>query len=286
MADDLAHKGGTGSFDPSKTRLFHSPGPQGQASEKPRKRPPPLPAARPDWHDKTRVLPIERLLPELAKHHTELISRPRTAPKPVRLVRLVSKQRACSWAVCLVLWVSVAAASGMPSPATPTRPAGAADTPGAITIQTTVPAGERRRTPSALSQPSASKRTDQIQAGAVMQPLAEHQLATSMQPSAPNQVAAGASAQRLAAANPVGASSPVQPSATRRLAASPSTRPANTASQPRVSPRAAVEALAAGDTLAASHLYAALAEQNPDNLAYARAARILKQRAHNPGATP
>jgi hypothetical protein len=145
MADDPTHKAGKGSFDPSKTRLFHSPGPQKQVPEKPRKRPPPLPASRPDWHSKTRVLPIERLLPDLAKRLPTYVSPPRAAKKPVRLVRLVSKQRVYGWAVCLVLWVSVAAASGMPSPATSNTLVGAADSPRAITIQSAVPAAERAR---------------------------------------------------------------------------------------------------------------------------------------------
>jgi hypothetical protein len=58
----------------------------------------------------------------------------------------------------------------------------------------------------------------------------------------------------------------------------------------RVTQRAAVEALAAGDTLAAAQFYAALARQQPDNPAFARAARILTQlrKPHDPseGGTP
>jgi len=46
-----------------------------------------------------------------------------------------------------------------------------------------------------------------------------------------------------------------------------------------VAPRAAADALAAGDIPAAAALYARLAEQQPSNKAYDMAARILRERA-------
>ena len=232
MADDLPQKAGMSAFDPHKTRLFHSPGPQAQVSSKPRRQPPPLPVQRPDWHSKTRVLPIEQLLPGLksmqaTRQDTAVLKR-HERPKP-----RLSKQRVYAWAVCLVLWVSVAAASGMPSPAPRHAPAEA------VTVRTQVRATERPRPAALLLQRPA--------------PAA--------QPSAPPTAAAHAAAP-----------APVRQASTR------------------ISPRAAFEAIAAGDTLSASHLYGALAEQHPDNLAYARAARILSQRgqteAKTRGATP
>lgn len=240
MADVPSKKPGQGGLDPSKTRLFHSPGP---TVPKPaaRKAPPPLPAARPDWH-KTRVLPIEHLLPGLASHHgaavdhlqrTHKLDRAKAARAVARLLR----QRVYAWAVCIVLWVSVAAASGMPSLEPPAVPATADDCARAVTIHTRAPTAEPA-----------------------------HDLT----------LRAADSSHKPAAARAARSALPL-----------PAAAPISERNAPRVSPRAALEALAAGDALAAANLYAALSKQSPENLAYARAARILMQRVQaQSGDTP
>ena len=232
MADEQKRKNEAGSFDPSKTRFHGS-----ELLEAPRTKPvpPPLPPrVQPDWQSKTRLLPIELLMPEMSSRAAPLeqtckLEAPAAPPR-----RWLTKQRVYAWSACLVLWVTVAAASGAPS----TQELGWTPDPGpveqAVTIRTAVPEAERRRAP---SQPAAAK----APAGSVE----------------------------------------VQPSG--RAARPPSAAPAASPAQPaplkaRVSQRAAVEALAAGDTLAAAQFYAALARQHPDNPAFARAARILMQR--------
>ena len=429
------------------------------------------PAARLEWQSKTRVLPIELLVPgglklrqDPAKDHTQRIQRPAFTRKP----GLVSKQRVFSWAACIVLWVSVAAASGMPS--TAPHPGVAPDTGSAVTIHTTVPAeevgatleaprtaadaargtgrqplasaaaqGERlgaaqardaaaRGANGVVPQPAAAaaslaraegearfvaggqqltaaggthgERLGAAQArdaaarganGVVPQPASapasaaraerEARFAAGGQPPA---TAGGAHGERLGAAQALdavaargangvvpqpaaaasaaraegeargggdlqlvaagegrgerlavpqarelasagvanGGAAPSAPAAARGVIGGPQPTAAASAARaegesrfmpaglpppaaaprvsagsaptartaaaaargaagsalPKVAPRDAVEALAAGDTLAASHLYAALSKQNPDNAAYARAARILMQR--------
>ena len=250
MTDEPRRKDKEGAVDPSKTRLFYSPDSPALAQSRATKQPPPLPArsrapaaslgspsgAHLDWQSKTRVLPIELLVPgALAKlrqpstlqEHTQKLHR----PAPPRRTGLLSKQRVLSWAACLVLWVSVAAASRMPSSS-----------------------GQLARAPGVEPAPSvpSAERT---------QPML-----TRLPREASPPEAAHAAAPRLSAAQAAG-----------RSAAAPVL--------PKVAPRAALEALAAGDTLAAAHLYAALAKQNPDHAAYARAARILQLRLQAPASS-
>jgi len=225
MADPPRRKIGAGSFDPGKTQLFHVPAPPAPPA------PPPLPRAQPDWQSRTRVLPIELLVPGVA----DKAPAPRERTHRLHRPALLSKQRVYAWAACIVLWVSVAAGSGLPS-GSPLDTTAASAAQGAVTIRTAVPAAEQRRAVAAApAQPTAA---------------------------APAGARAPSAARREAPATP-------QPAAASAPAPAPAVR---------VSARTAVEALAAGDALAAAQFYAALARQHPDNPAYTRAARILMQR--------
>lgn len=262
-----------------------------------RKTPPPLPAKQPKpvvdpRLIQTRLLPVEQMLQEAARiAQPARVERGKTTRTPGRLGRArPSGRTARRLGLSAGLAVALLAAIGESSVATSSK----ASAPPAHIV---TPAALRAAKPNALPQTAADPRDAGQPATRNSKPAAVPANArpaaaaiatrTEKKPATPLAAAKGEPPKHVAPAQPTASNAAVRPTAATRVQPHSSALRSNgkevtvppPAPRPRTAPRAAADALAAGDIPAAATFYSRLAEQEPRNKAYEVAARILAERA-------